>query len=110
GFAPAHDPRIVIAAIVENGHPDNTVSLAVPLATNLVQAYLQSEGVPPTGIPVPRQPAGRRATPGPTTPEPAPPTGVRTDTAGRWRGGSSAGWAIRPSSAAPACSPCSGWG
>lgn len=54
GFAPAEDPRIVIAAIVENGHPDNTTSLAVPLATNLVQTYLRSEGVPPTGIPYPR--------------------------------------------------------
>ena len=36
GFGPVDDPRIVIAAIVENGHPDNTVSLAVPLATCLL--------------------------------------------------------------------------
>ena len=54
GFGPVDDPRIVIAAIVENGHPDNTLSLAVPLATNLMQAYLRSEGVPATGIPYPR--------------------------------------------------------
>jgi penicillin-binding protein 2 len=54
GFGPVDDPRIVIAAIVENGHPDNTVSLAVPLATQLMQAYLHREGVPATGIPVPR--------------------------------------------------------
>lgn len=54
GFGPVDDPRIVIAAIVENGHPDNTISLAVPLATRLMQAYLHHEGVPATGIPVPR--------------------------------------------------------
>lgn len=54
GFGPADDPRIVIAAIVENGHPDNTTSLAVPLAMRLMQEYLKAEGVPPTGIPVPR--------------------------------------------------------
>ncbi len=42
GFAPAHAPEIVIAAIVENGHPDNTTSLAVPYATRIVQAYLDS--------------------------------------------------------------------
>jgi penicillin-binding protein 2 len=54
GFGPVDDPRIVIAAIVENGHPDNTVSLAVPLATQLMQAYLHRAGVPATGIPVPR--------------------------------------------------------
>jgi len=54
GFGPVDDPKIVIAAIVENGHPDNTVSLAVPLATQLMQAYLHREGVPATGIPVPR--------------------------------------------------------
>jgi penicillin-binding protein 2 len=47
GFAPANDPRIVIAAIVENGHPDNQTSRAVPLASELVSRYLRSEGVPP---------------------------------------------------------------
>ena len=47
GFAPAYDPRIVIAAIVEQGHPDGTVSLAVPLASRLVQRYLESIGMPP---------------------------------------------------------------
>ena len=47
GFAPAQDPQIVIAAIVEFGHPDNTVSLAVPFAAQLVQRYLESAGIPP---------------------------------------------------------------
>jgi penicillin-binding protein 2 len=53
GFAPASDPRIVVAAIVENGHPDNTTSLAVPLASRVVQRYLTDEGVPaspPAGL------------------------------------------------------------
>jgi len=47
GFAPADDPRIVIAAIVENGHPDNQTSLAVPFASQIVSRFLRSEGVPP---------------------------------------------------------------
>jgi penicillin-binding protein 2 len=47
GFAPAQDPKIVIASIVEFGHPDNTLSLAVPFASRLVQRYLDAEGVPP---------------------------------------------------------------
>ncbi|MCL7938581.1 MAG: penicillin-binding protein 2 [marine benthic group bacterium] len=46
GFAPANDPRIVVAAIVENGHPDNTTSLAVPLASRVVQRFLTDEEVP----------------------------------------------------------------
>ena len=46
GFAPADDPRIVIAVIVENGHPDNRTSRAVPLATEIVSRYLRSEGIP----------------------------------------------------------------
>ena len=53
GFAPAEDPRIVIAAVVENGHPDNTTSLAVPLAARLVRRYLTDEGVPAAPPPVP---------------------------------------------------------
>ncbi len=47
GFAPARDPRIVIAAIVEQGHPDGTVSLAVPYASALVERYLESLDLPP---------------------------------------------------------------
>lgn len=47
GFAPADDPRIVVASIVEFGHPDNTVSLAVPLAAAVVERHLETEGVPP---------------------------------------------------------------
>jgi len=54
GFGPVDDPRIVIAAIVENGHPDNTTSLAVPLATRLIEEFLRAEAVPSTGIPYPR--------------------------------------------------------
>ncbi len=47
GFAPANEPRIVIAVIVENGHPDNQTSRAVPLASQVVSRYLGSEGIPP---------------------------------------------------------------
>jgi penicillin-binding protein 2 len=47
GFAPAHDPKIVIASIVEEGHPDGTVSLAVPYAFGIVERYLESIGQPP---------------------------------------------------------------
>jgi penicillin-binding protein 2 len=75
GFGPVDDPRIAIAAIVENGHPDNTASLAVPLATSLMQAYLRSEGVPATGIPVPR-PGTRSAATAGTTPVAAGTTAV----------------------------------
>ena len=46
GFAPAHDPKIAIAAIVEFGHPDNTISLAVPFASALVDRYLETLGLP----------------------------------------------------------------
>ncbi len=46
GFAPAWDPQIVIAAIVENGHPDNRTSRAVPFATGIVARYLKNQGVP----------------------------------------------------------------
>ena len=42
GFAPADDPEIVIAAVVEFGHPDNQVSQAVPFAIGLVERYLDS--------------------------------------------------------------------
>lgn len=47
GFAPADDPRIVIASVVEFGHPDNTISLAVPYASALVARYLAGEGLAP---------------------------------------------------------------
>ena len=47
GMAPAYDPRIIVAAIVEHGHPDGRPSLAVPLASRLVDRYLESIGVPP---------------------------------------------------------------
>ncbi len=48
GFAPAEDPRIVVVAIVENGHPDNTRSLAVPLASRVAHRFLTDEGVAPS--------------------------------------------------------------
>lgn len=47
GFAPVDDPRIVIVAIVENGHPDNRTSLAVPFAAQIVSRYLSTEGAVP---------------------------------------------------------------
>lgn len=47
GFAPADAPQVVIATVVEFGHPDNTVSLAVPVAAALVRRHLELEGVPP---------------------------------------------------------------
>ncbi|MDH3735063.1 MAG: penicillin-binding protein 2 [Gemmatimonadota bacterium] len=47
GFAPAHDPKIVIAAIVEQGHPDGTVSLAVPYAAGIIERHLRNIGLPP---------------------------------------------------------------
>jgi penicillin-binding protein 2 len=40
GFAPVDDPEIVIAAIVEFGHPDYQVSQAVPFAIRVVERYL----------------------------------------------------------------------
>ena len=46
GFAPAYDPRIVVAAIVEHGHPDGSASLAVPLAAGIVDRYLETIGEP----------------------------------------------------------------
>lgn len=46
GFAPAHDPKIVIAAIVEEGHPDGTVSLAVPYALGIMERHLTGIGQP----------------------------------------------------------------
>ena len=49
GFAPVGEPRIVVAAMVEHGHPDNTTSLAVPLASRLVAHYL--EGTVPPAVP-----------------------------------------------------------
>ncbi len=69
GFAPVKDPRIVIAAIVENGHPDDRTSRAVPLASEIVSRYLRSEGVPPDRPlerPAQRPPAGVAGTAGGT--------------------------------------------
>jgi len=51
GFAPAYDPRIVIAAIVEHGHPDGAPSLAVPLASGIVDRHLETLGLPPEATP-----------------------------------------------------------
>ncbi|WP_428274711.1 penicillin-binding protein 2 [Candidatus Palauibacter sp.] len=51
GFAPAYDPRIVIAAIVEHGHPDGAPSLAVPLAAGIVDRHLEALGLPPEETP-----------------------------------------------------------
>lgn len=51
GFAPAYDPRIVIAAVVEHGHPDGAPSLAVPLAAGIVDRHLESLDLPPEATP-----------------------------------------------------------
>ena len=51
GFAPAYDPRIVIAAVVEHGHPDGAPSLAVPLAAGIVDRHLEALGLPPEETP-----------------------------------------------------------
>lgn len=51
GFAPAYDPRIVVAAIVEHGHPDGAPSLAVPLAARIVERHLETLGLPPEATP-----------------------------------------------------------
>ncbi|MEN8145034.1 MAG: penicillin-binding protein 2 [Gemmatimonadota bacterium] len=54
GFAPLEAPRIVIAAIVEQGHPDNQASLAVPLATKVMNRFLELEEVEPNPpLPIP---------------------------------------------------------
>jgi penicillin-binding protein 2 len=55
GFAPVDNPRIVIAAVVENGHPDNETSRAVPLASQIVSRHLGREGVP---VDLPTPPVG----------------------------------------------------
>lgn len=67
GFAPVEAPEIVIAAIVENGHPDNTTSLAVPYASRIAQSYLDSKYPPPPGTDgpgaAPGEPAGAQLPP-----------------------------------------------
>lgn len=40
GFAPAEDPEIVVASMVEFGHPDDETSLAVPYAIDVLREYL----------------------------------------------------------------------
>lgn len=50
GFAPAEDPEIVIAAMVEHGHPDDQTSLAVPLASSTVRKYLASGDTVPDPV------------------------------------------------------------
>lgn len=61
GFAPVDEPEIVIAAIVEFGHPDNQVSLAVPFAIRIAERYLDSLHPevlePPVLADVPQAPA-----------------------------------------------------
>lgn len=41
GFAPARNPRILVTALVEFGHPDDEISLAVPLAAAVIQRFLE---------------------------------------------------------------------
>ncbi|MFQ5746426.1 MAG: penicillin-binding protein 2 [Gemmatimonadota bacterium] len=42
GFAPARSPKILVASIVEFGHPDDETALAVPLAASLVERFLET--------------------------------------------------------------------
>ncbi|MFQ5889242.1 MAG: penicillin-binding protein 2 [Gemmatimonadota bacterium] len=84
GFAPAYDPRIVVAAIVEYGHPDNQAALAVPVATRLAARYLgvtrpadavaTTPILPDTAPPVarPAEPIALRALPPPPSPRAFP--------------------------------------
>lgn len=51
GFAPAYAPRIVVAAVVEHGHPDGAPSLAVPLASRIVERHLETLGLSPEETP-----------------------------------------------------------
>jgi penicillin-binding protein 2 len=53
GFVPVEDPELVVAAFVEHGHPDNTTSLAVPIASRVARRYMEvrhpeEAGGPPT--------------------------------------------------------------
>ena len=61
GFAPAEDPEIVVAAMVEHGHPDDQTSLAVPLASKIVRRYLARERAG-AGVPADTAAAGGTAT------------------------------------------------
>lgn len=58
GFAPEEDPRIVVAALVEHGHPDRQTSQAVPLAAAVVRRYLGGEEPAPAGSAAPADTAG----------------------------------------------------
>ena len=77
GFAPVEDPDIVIASIVEFGHPDYQVSQAVPFAIRVVERYLDTLHpellLPPAVADVPeRSPTGGEV---PPTEERGPPAG-----------------------------------
>lgn len=61
GFAPAEDPEVVIAAMVEHGHPDDQTSLAVPLASRVVRRYLERERAGPDSEDDPPEGATRAA-------------------------------------------------
>lgn len=87
GFAPAEDPRVVVAAMVEHGHPDRQTSLAVPLAAGVVRRHL---GGPPPDQPTPsapsagdvRDPAAVPDTSPPGRPDGAPPPDTAAGAAG----------------------------
>lgn len=65
GFAPAEDPEIVVASLVEFGHPDNTTSLAVPLASRVVRRFLETRYPAPRPDPA-EIPGGSAGVVGPT--------------------------------------------
>lgn len=72
GFAPAEDPEILVAALVEFGHPDDETSLAVPVASSVVRRYLDSKH-PEEG------PDSGGATPDADDPAAGPPAPVREE-------------------------------
>jgi penicillin-binding protein 2 len=75
-FAPADDPRIAVAVVVEHG--GFGASAAAPIARAIMDAWLVPQLAPPPGgaAPPPVTPAAGIATPGhsrPPRPAPAPP-------------------------------------
>ena len=71
-FAPADDPEIAVAVMVENGAEINeegdAATPAIPIATDIMAAHLDAE---PGPIPQPEPPPGQR--PGGRNPQAAPP-------------------------------------
>jgi penicillin-binding protein 2 len=101
GFAPAEDPDIVIAAVVEHGHPDNAVSLAVPYVSGIVKRYL--EEIHPA-------PADSGGTPADDAAGPPAPTAARARTGADSAGTRTGADDTAPDSAGPAAPVTGGTG